>query len=85
MHVQPSVKSVRRQSVHIRLKEFENVSAFSNRTELKDMVVSQDGYALYLLALLGAATLSRTHRLDADFTALRLHLRSVFSVFAPGS
>ena len=31
------------------LKEFENVSAFSNRTERKDTVNSQDDHALYLL------------------------------------
>ena len=28
---------------------YENVIAFSNRTEREDMVVSQDGHALYLL------------------------------------
>ena len=38
-----------RQSVCIRLKEFENVSVFSNHTERKDMVVSQDDHVLYLL------------------------------------
>jgi len=28
---------------------YENVMAFSNRTEREDMVVSQDGHTLYLL------------------------------------
>ena len=49
MHVQRSVKSVRRKAVRITLKEFENVSVFSNRTEGEDMVVSQDDHVLYLL------------------------------------
>ena len=51
MHVQQSVKSVRRKAKRIRitLKEFENVSTFSNRTEREDMVVSQEDHALYLL------------------------------------
>ena len=31
------------------VEKFENVSVFSNRTERKDMVVSQDDLALYLL------------------------------------
>ena len=43
-----SVKNVRRKARRIMLKEFENVSAFSNRTEREDMVVYQD-HALYLL------------------------------------
>ena len=47
-HVQLSVKSVRRKAKRI-LKEFEKVSAFSNRTERADVVVSQDDHALYLL------------------------------------
>ena len=38
-----------RHSVHITLKEFENVSVFSNCTEHEDTVVSQDDHALYLL------------------------------------
>jgi len=64
-YVQQSVKNVRRQSVRITLKEFENVSAFLNCTERKDMIVS----FRYV-----------------DFTALWLHLCSVFpSVFTPGS
>ena len=86
MHVQRTKceKWEGRQSVRITLKEFANASAFSNRTEREDMVVYQDDHALYLLryALLLSLVLIV---LDADFTALRLHLRSVFSVFAPGS
>ena len=51
-----------------------NASAFPNRTEREDMVVYQDDHALYLLryALLLSLVLIV---LDADFTALRLHLR----------
>ena len=37
------------QSVRTTLKEFEDVSAVSNRTEREDMVVSQDDHAVYLL------------------------------------
>ena len=37
------------QSVRNMLKEFEDVSAVSNRTEREDMVVSQDDHAVYLL------------------------------------
>ena len=37
-----------RHSVCITLKEFENVSTFSNLTQREDMVVSQDNHALYL-------------------------------------
>ena len=37
------------ESVRITLKEFKNVSAFSNCTEHEDMLVSQDDHALYLL------------------------------------
>ena len=39
-----------RQSVCITLKEFKNVSVSSNRTERKDMVVSQDDHAFYCYA-----------------------------------
>ena len=76
--------------VRIMLKEFKNVSAFSNCTGPKDMVISQDGYALYLLASLGAATLSCTHRsrcgphsVVAAFTLclLRFHIR-VLALFS---
>ena len=49
-----------RQSVRITLKEFENVSVFSNCTECKNMVVSQDDHTLYLLARCWFS-LSRTH------------------------
>ena len=47
----------RRQSACVTLKKFVNVSAFSNRTEREDKVVSQDDHALYLLrwALLSRA------------------------------
>ena len=40
-----------RQSVRITgaLKEFDNASAFLDRIEREDMVVSQDDHALYLL------------------------------------
>ena len=37
------------EAVRTTLKEFENVSAFSNLTEHEDTVVSQDGHAFYLL------------------------------------
>ena len=68
----------------ITLKEFENASAFLNPTESEDMVVYQDDHTLHLLRW--ALLLSLVFIiLNADFTALRLHLRSVFSVFAPGS
>ena len=47
MHVQQSVKSVRRrQIVRTTLKEFEDVSAVSNRTEREDMVVSQNVFII---------------------------------------
>ena len=42
-----SVKSVRRQAKCMHYVE--NASAFSNRTERKDMVVYQDDHALYSL------------------------------------
>ena len=50
------------------------MSAVSNREEREDMVVSQEDYALYLLrkALLLSLVLIV---LEADFTALWLHLR----------
>ena len=49
MHVQRSVKCVRRKAKRThyveRIREFERVS---NHTERKDMVVYQDDHALYL-------------------------------------
>ena len=60
-HVQRNVKTVRRQSVRITLKEFENVNAFSNRTEREDTVVSQDNHVLYLLRLALLLSLVATH------------------------
>ena len=64
-----------RQNVHITLKEFENVSAFSNCTEHEDMVV--------FFASLGAAALSRTHcsrhelhSVEAAFTLCLLCFRA---------
>ena len=65
-----------RQSVRITLKEFENVSVLSNRTEREDMGVSQDDHVLYLLCLSLLLSLIIII-LDMDFTALLLHLRSV--------
>ena len=47
-----------RQSVRITFKEFENVSAFSNRREREDMVVSRDNHA---------TALSCTHRSSCRF------------------
>ena len=64
------------------------MSAVSNREEREDMVVSQEDHALYLLrkALLLSLVLIV---LEADFTALWLHLRSLsslpFSRQAPSS
>ena len=52
MHVQRSVKSVRRKAkrfVFITFKEFDNASAFLNRTEREDIVIYQDDHTLYLL------------------------------------
>ena len=70
------------QCVRTTLKEFENVSAVSNRTERGDVVISQDNHTLYLLRYIGAAALSRTH-----CSRCGLHgIVTVFSsVFAPGS
>ena len=69
-----------RQSVHITLKEFENVSAFSNHTEREDTVNSQDDHTLF--ASLGAAALSHTHcsrpRLHGIETAFTLCLLICF-------
>ena len=74
---------MRRQSICIILKEFDNVSIFLSCTECEDMVVSQDNHALCLLrwALLLSQVLIV---LNVDFTALWLHLRFVLSsVFTP--
>ena len=62
----------------------EDVSVVSNRIKREDMVVSQD-HTLYLLCKAELLSLVLIV-LEADFTALWFHLRSVFSsVFAPGS
>jgi len=61
-------------------KSFEDVSVVSNCTEREDMVVSQEDHMLYLLrkALLLSLVLIV---LEADFTALWLHLRCLLFRF----
>ena len=48
MHVQQSVKSVRRRAKHT-LKGFKDMSAVLKHTDHEDIVVSQDSHMLYLL------------------------------------
>ena len=62
----------------ITLKEFENVSVFSNRTQHEDMTIFQDDHALHLFLLGAAAALSRTHHSRCGFYGVRC-------IYAPSS